>query len=146
MGDPISMLLIGGGLQTAGMAGQFAATKAAGKIERMEMETAAEMEELGATQREVDRKARLAEALASQIAGAGAAGIAAFEGSPLTILQADIEAEEKATERGKFMADLQADAFRTRGKMTEKMARQRARLGLLSDLGQTAFTVGRGLR
>jgi hypothetical protein len=137
---------IGMGLMSYVAAGQYGATKSAGEIQALEGETAAQMEELGATQREGDRKGRLAEALASQVAGAGAAGISAFEGSPLTILNADIEAEHRATERGKFQSGLQAQAFRTRGKMAKKTANQQAKLGLLSSIGSMGMQAYAGTK
>lgn len=137
--------ILGLGLMGTSALGQFQATKSAGEIQRMEAESAAEVEELAATQQEADRKAMLAEALASQVAGAGAGGIAAFEGSPLTILQADIEREQKATQRGKFQSGLQATAFRMRGRVAEKMARQQATLGLFGSLGRIGLTAGTGL-
>ena len=127
-------------------AGQAASTKAGGEMQRMESEAQAEMEELAATQQEADRKGRLAEAMASQVAGSGASGIAAFSGSPLTILKADVEAEEQATRRGKFQSGLQADAFRMRGRTANKMANQQAKLGLLSNIGSMAMTTYKGLK
>ncbi len=137
---------VGMGLMAYTAAGQASGTKEAGKIQQIESETAAQAEELGATQREADRKGRLAEALASQVAGAGAAGISAFQGSPLTILQADIEAEHKATQRGIFETGLRAEAFRTRGKMGAKWAARQAKLGLLSSVGSMGLQAGMGLR
>jgi hypothetical protein len=141
------MAMAGGmGLGLYSAAAQYSSTKSAGNIQRMESEAEAEMEELGATQREADRKARLAEALASQVAGAGAAGISAFEGSPLTILNADIEAEQKATQRGKFSTDLRAATIRMRGRTAQKMAKQQAQLGLLGSLGKMGMQGGMMMR
>ncbi len=140
------LILVGSALMGTGSIGQFNMTRAGGKIERMELETAAEMEELGATQREADRKARLAEALASQIASAGASGVSAFEGSPLTILQADIAKEEKATQRDVFMTGLKSEAYKMRGKMAEKIAKQKATMGLMANVGQMGLQAGMGLR
>lgn len=106
-------------------------TVAAGKIARGEAEVAAKQEELSAVSRERDRKSRLAEALASQNAAAGAKGIAAFEGSPLTILQEDIRQEEVATQRDIFQSQLAAGATRTRGLIAEKQTRAGANIGLI---------------
>ena len=110
----------------------------AGEIARGEAEVAARQEELGAIQRESDRKGRLASALASQTASAGAKGIAAFEGSPLTILQEDIKAEKRATERGEFRSRLSAMTQRSRGRVARTQARTQAFAGLLGDSGKIA--------
>ena len=94
-----------------------------GAAMRRESETAAQAEEAAGVAREADRKAMLAEALASQNAAAGAGGIAAFEGSPLTILQQDIKREQKATQRDVFQTELAAKTLRAKGKIAEKQAR-----------------------
>lgn len=111
-------------------------TTTAADISAGEAETQAKQIELAAIQREADRKGRLASALASQIASAGARGIAAFEGSPLTILQADIEAEERATERDVFQTRLAALTTRTRGRVSQSLLKQQAKIGLASDIVQ----------
>lgn len=137
---------IGMGLMAYSAAGQYSATKASGQIQAMEGEAAAKQEELAATQREGDRKARLAEAMASQIATSGASGIASFEGSPLTILNADIAAEEQATQRDVFQTRLRAKSLRARGKMAEKFSKQQAKLGLIGSVGQMGITTYKGLK
>lgn len=104
---------------------------AAGKIARGEAEVAAKQEELSAVSRERDRKSRLAESLASQNAAAGAKGIAAFEGSPLAILEEDIRREQVATERDVFQTKLRADVARTRGLIAERQTRAGANIGLI---------------
>lgn len=116
----------------------FSQTRAAGDIARGDSKVQAKQTELAATAREVDRKDRLASALASQNARAGAAGIAAFEGSPLTILQADIEREEVATERDIFSTELEAFTQRSRGSIAQKQSRAQAFTGLLKSGSQFA--------
>jgi hypothetical protein len=118
---------------------QFGLQRSASEIQSAEAETSAQGEELSAKQREVDRKSRLASALASQNAQAGAKGIAAFEGSPLTILEADIKSEEEATQRDVFQSKLRAEAIRSGAKVKEKYMKLGAGVGLLSDVGKTAF-------
>lgn len=113
-------------------------TKAAGTIKQEEGETAARLEELGAVQREKDRKARLSSALASQVAESGAKGIAAFEGSPLTILEEDIRREEEATERDIFQSRFSSLTKRARGNIAERQLTTQANVGLLSDVGKAA--------
>lgn len=121
---------------------QFGAQRSSAEVMTAEAETSAKGEELGAKQREGDRKGRLAAALASQNAQAGAKGVAAFEGSPLTILEADIAAEEEATERDIFQSNLSAEAMRSGAKVRSQQIKQGATYGLLSDVGQTAFSAG----
>lgn len=119
---------------------QFTQTRAAAKIQQKEAETEAKQIELGVVQREADRKAKLARALASQTASAGARGIAAFEGSPLSILQADIEAEERGTGRDIFQAQLAAMTTRARGRITRKQQEAGAITTLIGSLQQKAET------
>ena len=114
----------------------FNQQRAAGDIAKGESRVQARQAELGATQREADRKGRLAEALASQNASAGARGIAAFEGSPLAILEADIEREEVATERDKFSTDLEVLTTKSRGSIARRQARTSANIGLLKSGSQ----------
>jgi hypothetical protein len=114
--------------------------RTAGEIAQREAEVIAKQEELGAIQREADRKGRLAEALATQTAQAGASGIAAFEGSPLTILGESIKAEETATERDIFQTRLSALTTRAKGRVAKSISESRAGLSLLSSVLQTGTT------
>ena len=108
----------------------------AGKQSAREAELSAQTEEVAATQRETDRKERLAKAMATANAQAGAAGIAAFEGSPLTILQESIRNEETATERDRFNTRISALTTRARG----QSALSTARVGRATTLLQGAST------
>ena len=119
---------------------QFSTRRAAGDIAKGEAEVAAKQEELAAVQREADRKGRLATALASQRAGAGARGISAFEGSPLTILTEDVRREETATQRDIFQSRLSALTTRARGSLKRRQLRTGATIGLISDIGKIAAT------
>ena len=110
----------------------------AGKQSLREAELTAQTEELAATQREGDRKERLAKAMATANAQAGAAGIAAFEGSPLTILQESIRNEETATERDRFNARISALTTRARGESARSTARVGAATTLARGLSSTA--------
>lgn len=147
MGAAAPLLIAGGTSLLQGQekirAGKFAREDA--RIEEGQTKLAASQEELGAVQREGDRKRRLAEALASQNAQAGAGGIAAFEGSPLTVLLEDVRKEEVATERDKFQTKgrvaqqkIAGIAARSRGKFALSSAKRGAALGLLSDVGKVA--------
>lgn len=117
----------------------FTQQRSAGKIAQREAEVGAKSEELAAIAREGDRKERLASALATQTARAGAGGISAFEGSPLSVLQESISAEETATERDVFQTRLSALTTRTRGQVARRQASARATTGLLGSAAK-AFT------
>lgn len=111
------------------MAGiQISQQQAQASIAVGESKVAAEQEDLGAKQREGDRKERLAIALASQNAAAGAKGVAAFEGSPLTILKEDIRRESVATERDIFSSKLASMTAKSRGKVQSKSLRSQSLL------------------
>jgi len=114
--------------------------KSAGRQVAREAEIVAKQEELGAIQREADRKARLSEALATQNANIGASGIAAFEGSPLTVLEESIKAEETATKRDIYMTRLSAMSTRAKGQMEKQASKLRASMTLTSGLGQAAVS------
>ncbi|MFQ6609432.1 MAG: hypothetical protein ACE5D7_01400 [Fidelibacterota bacterium] len=126
-------------LQGATAISARSAQRAAGGITERQSEIEAKQEELGAIQREADRKGRLSSALATQIASAGTKSIAAFEGSPLRILQADIEAEEVATERDIFSTRLAALTKRTRGKTQRSLIEAGADIGALKSISQIGF-------
>ena len=104
----------------------------AGRADAHEAELSAQTAEVAATQRESDRKERLAKAMATANAQAGAAGIAAFEGSPLTILQQSIENEQTATERDRFNTRISALTTRARG----QSAKTSSQIGATSSLLQ----------
>ena len=131
MADPITIAMVAGTLLSAG------AQVSAGKQTARESELSAQTAEVAATQRETDRKERLAQAMATANAQAGAAGIAAFEGSPLTILQQSIENEQTATERDQFNTRISALTTRARGKSAQGIARIGAASTLLTG-GATA--------
>ena len=114
-----------------------------GRIANYEAKTEAAGIETAAAAREADRKEALARAASSQMAGAGAAGIS-FEGSPLTVLEEDIQREERATERDRLNTRIQAQAARTRGKMARNMARFSAMSSLLSAGAEDAKTFASG--
>lgn len=120
---------------------QQRAQVASGKIQRMEAGVAAKQEELASISRERDRKSRLADALASQNAAAGAKGIAAFEGSPLTILNEDIRREGVATERDLFLSQMAQFTTLARGRIAAKQGRTAGNIGLLRDIGKVAEKV-----
>lgn len=116
----------------------------AGKAQQREAETAALAEEAAGVSREADRKARLAQALASQNAAAGASGIAAFEGSPLTIMKADIAKEGEATQRDIFQTNLRARTLRARGTIAKRQAKTSGLLQFASSIENRATKAGGG--
>lgn len=103
-------------LPVAMAAVQIGQNVASSKIAGGEADLQAQQIELGAKQREADRKERLSLALASQNAAAGAGGIAAFEGSPLTIMNEDIRRAEQETERDAFSSQLEIMTAKNRAR------------------------------
>ena len=125
----------------------FGLQRAQGDIARGEAEVAAKAEEAAGVSREADRKGRLAEALASQNASAGASGIAAFEGSPLSVMKEDVRREKVATERDKFQTKLKSMTLKARGKIAQRQAKTGANIGLITSAEETAtkaFATGGG--
>jgi len=112
--------------------------RAAGDIARGESEVQAKAEEAAGVAREADRKARLVEALASQNAAAGAGGIAAFEGSPLSVMEEDTRRESVATERDVFQTELAAKTIRARGVIAQRQAKTGATIGLITRIQDKA--------
>ena len=132
MADPITIAMVGSTLLSAG------AQIKAGRTASKEAELSAQTAELGATQRESDRKERLASALATANAQAGASGIAAFEGSPLTILQESIKNEETATERDRFNTRISALVTRAKGQTAKTAGQLGAGVSLLKGGSKAA--------
>ncbi len=116
----------------------------AGRDTAKEAELSAQTAEVAATQREADRKDMLAKALATANAQAGAAGIAAFEGSPLTILQESIKAEETATERDMFNTRISTLTTRARGQTAKSQAQLGAATSLFKGGAQAAQLIPEG--
>ena len=113
----------------------------AGRDRARAAEQTALIQETAATQREADRKEALAKAMATANAQAGASGIAAFEGSPLTILQQSIENEQTATERDLFNTRISALTTRSRGRSAQTSAQIGAATSLIQGASRTAQLV-----
>lgn len=111
------------------------------KDQQAQAEIAAKQQELQVVQREADRKDRLAAALSTLSARAGAGGISAFSGSPLTILQDSIERERVGTERDVFQTSLTTLAVRSTARARRRSAQQSAGLSLLQSFGSAAGSV-----
>jgi hypothetical protein len=124
-----AIIAIGGSMISANQQG------VAASIARGEGKLQAQQEELAATQRETDRKDRLAQALAAQNARAGAAGVRAFEGSPLTIMSEDIRREQVATERDTFQSNLASMTARARGDNTHRALKTQSMLTIAKGVG-----------
>ena len=138
-------LLLAGLFQVPSMMASQEAAKnkrMAGKIRADESETEARSIELAATSREADRKERLAKSLSSQIARSGAAGVAAFQGSPLTVIKDSIESERRGTERDVFQSELSSMTTRSRGRTSRRIANMNARQGLLTAQARSLQVIG----
>ena len=141
MADPLTIALVASSAGTLLSAGTQIS---AGRATARESELTAQAGELAATQREADRKERLAKAMATANAQAGAAGIAAFEGSPLTILQESIAAEETATERDLFNTRISALTTRARGQTAQRAGQIGAATSLLQGGSRVAQLIPEG--
>ena len=119
-------LLLAGGSSLLSASQQVSA----GQIAQLEANVQSKQIETAAASREADRKAGLAEAVASQAAAAGSSGIQ-FEGSPLTILDEDIRKEEEASQRDIFQSRIGAQAAEARGSVERRLANSKAAAGLL---------------
>jgi len=139
MGAAGPLMLAGTAMSLSTAVTQGKLERAAGRGAAREAEIVAKQEELGAIQREADRKERLVEALATQTANVGASGISMFEGSPMTVLQESLKAEATATERDTFMTRLSAMSTRAKGRMAKSAADIRSDISLMSSLGQTGL-------
>ena len=141
MADPMTagMLLIGGGSLLGAKS-----TLDQGSMAREQAKTEATAIETQAAQREADRKDRLLKVMASQSAMAGAGGVAAFQGSPLAVLDENIRQSEKAQEREDLATKVGVTTARTRGKVAYRQSRLQAATGLLQVGGQTALAAGAG--
>jgi len=132
MADPLTMAVVAGTMLSTG------SQVSAGKQAVRESKVTAQIEQTAATQRERDRKERLAKALATANAQAGAAGIMAFEGSPLTILNQSIENEQTATERDVFNTRISTLVGRARADNAKSQANIGAATSLLKGGVQAA--------
>lgn len=137
------MSMASGIMSGVGGLASYGVKRTQSKIDAEQAEIAAKQQELGVEQREADRKDRLANALASQNAMAGARGVAAFEGSPLTVLEDSIERERVATERDKLSTELSTLAIRSQAKIGRIMGEEQARLSLFQQ-GSSLFSSGFG--
>ena len=77
------------------------ANKQAALVQR-EGEVEKKAEDVAATQREADRKQRLAYALSAQVAKSSGRGVSSFEGSPLSVLDEASRREGEATAADRF--------------------------------------------
>lgn len=105
---------------------------------------AAEMQDVAALQRETDRKLDLARAISTTRAKASGAGIVTNVGSPLSIIEQQIEQEKIDTERDKFNAMISAQSARYQGAARAGQIRGQATLSLLRGVEDAAMTAGSG--
>lgn len=123
----------------------FGQSRQAAKMAETQGELAAKMEDVAAMQRETDRKLELARAVSSTRAAAAGSGILANVGSPLSVIEQQIEQEKTDTERDKFNARIAAQSARFRGAAEAGQIRGKAAISLLrstSENIQTAVTGG----
>lgn len=126
--------------------GYYQAEQSAG-LEKQQGKIQAEMENVAALQRETDRKMELARSIGSIRAGAGAAGITG-EGSPLTLIQENIKAEKRDTERDAFMTRVRSQSALMRSRMRAGAIKTEAAFRLIEagkDAAQAGFGGGSGV-
>lgn len=128
MGD-----IVAGVGQVAGTYAESQATKA----EKYGVRSDIRGIELGAKQREADRKEALARALASQNAMAGASGFG-LQGSFADVMGQDIEAEKTATERDRLMTNIEKSKRAYMMKAKGQMQKQSSLMGYLQGGTQIA--------
>jgi len=116
----------------------------AGKQKAYDLEMETKQDEIATIQRESDRKRSLAEALASQNAMAGMKNIAAFEGSPLSIMEEDRTKEKKGTSRDQFEARIRKRVRRSQGKNAKMQGYMSLMAGVAKTGGQAAGVMGGG--
>lgn len=112
----------------------------AAKLAETEGKLAAQMEDVAAMQRETDRKLELARAVSSTRASASGRGILANVGSPLSVIESQIEQEKIDTERDKFNAKIAAQSARYRGAARSGEIRGEATVSLLRSFSDQAKT------
>jgi hypothetical protein len=82
--------------------------------------------------------------LAAQNALAGARGIAAFEGSPLTVLEDSLQRERTASERDRFSTELNVLAGRSTAKARRKIQSIGSRLQLMQEYSDFSKSIAGG--
>ena len=115
-----SLLQLGAGLTASKIA------KQQGKLETRQIR-------LNALSREADRKDALAKAMASANARSGTKGIAAFEGSPLAILNNMERQEADTSQRDQYMTDLAATTAKYKGKQSALGYQSQASTALMNS-------------
>jgi len=121
----------------------YSQASSSAKFERQQGRLQAEMEDVAATQRETDRKMDLARSIGSIRAGAAGAGITG-EGSPLTLIQESIKAEQRDSSRDEFMTKMRKSSALMRSRMRSGQIMGNAQLSILQNAQQAAQTAGSG--
>ena len=116
---------------------QITGARQASRIAERESKLERQKLDLQGLSREADRKTELAKRLATANAMSGTKGIAAFEGSPLTVLKQMERDVEDVSQQDKFMTELAKTTAKYRGKQ------QKA--GYQSQAAQSLLTSGLGL-
>lgn len=110
----------------------------AASMASQEGKLAQQAENMGATQRETDRKSRLADAISMQVASASGRGVSAFSGSPLAVINDSIRREQRATDTDKFNSKIAGLTARYKGEAAAGQIRGQAAVGLLKSIESKA--------
>lgn len=114
---------------------QAGSALSAGKMAKRQSSLEGKQIRLNALSREVDRKESLAKALATANASSGTKGIAAFEGSPLAILEQMETNVADESERDKYMTNLASTTAKYKGKQAKAGYQSQAAMSILSNAG-----------
>jgi hypothetical protein len=136
-------VLTGAAAATVG-AGVIAAdqARAAGRIAEAQAEIDAAAEGDAGREREIQRKKLLMRAISSQIAQAGAAGIAFEEGSPAQLAQLDIDEAGRDTEIDTANVSARQRGLRSQGRAARVTSRTQSNITLLDTAARAATILG----
>jgi hypothetical protein len=112
---------------------QLSGARSAGKMAMRESKLEGKRLNLQSLSREADRKEALAKAMATANAASGTRGIAAFEGSPLAVLDRLERDVDRDQERDDFMTGLAQTTNKYRGKAQKAGYQSQATQSMLSS-------------
>lgn len=112
-------------------AGSMLMSVRAGQAQKVNYEMQARDAEFAAKDREVQRRRRLISSLASQNAIRGASGVRAFEGSPASMMQSDIDLAEYDQTMADANLGMQQSSLLTSGKYAQQSGYASAASSLL---------------
>ena len=113
-------------------AGSMLMNVRAGQAQQVNYQMQARQEEFAAKDREVQRRRRLIASLSSQNAARGASGVRAFEGSPASMMQSDIDLAEYDNTMADANLGMKQQSLLTSGKYAQQSGYMSAGSSLLN--------------